>query len=67
MRFRFFKGGNPFRLQRKRRPANQRFAWLPKKMDNGTTVWFEWYTRKRQYGVKRMQAPELVDNAADPS
>lgn len=49
MRIRLFKGGNPF--ARKRRPG-QRFAWLPKRLTNGTIVWLEWYSRKRgTYGV----------------
>lgn len=44
MRFRFLKGGNPFRRQR----GKQRFAWLPKRLDNGTIVWLEWYSRRRR-------------------
>lgn len=44
MRIRLFKGGNPF--TRKRRPG-ERFAWLPKRLSNGTIVWLEPYTRTR--------------------
>ena len=48
VRFRAFKGGNPLRRSRS---SSQRFAWLPKRLDNGTYVWFEWYTRRRDnYG-----------------
>lgn len=51
MRIRMFKGGNPFR--RKTKSTSQRFAWLPKRLSNGTTVWLEWYTRKRDnYGYR---------------
>jgi hypothetical protein len=38
-----FKAGNPLRRPRR---SDQRFAWWPKKLDNGTVVWLEWYTRK---------------------
>ncbi|TDN83013.1 hypothetical protein [Stakelama pacifica] len=43
------------RFHRKSRSRVQRkFAWLPKKLDNGTTVWLEFYTRwPRYYGEKR--------------
>jgi len=49
MRIRVFKSGNP--LRRKPRSSTQRFAWLPKQLDNGTYVWLEWYTKRRDnYG-----------------
>lgn len=38
MRFRFFKPKGP----------DDRFAWLPKRMRNGTIVWLEPYHRTRQ-------------------
>lgn len=41
MRFRFAK----------RRSNNERFAWLPKRMSNGTWIWLEPYRRvSRGYG-----------------
>lgn len=51
MRIRSFKAGNP--LKRRGR-SGQRFAWLPKRLDNGTIVWLEWYSRHRKsyYGQR---------------
>jgi hypothetical protein len=47
MHIRLFKRGNP--LRRKKAASTQRFAWLPRKLDNGTYVWLERYTRRNKY------------------
>lgn len=47
MRIRMFKNGNPFRRPR----SDERFAWFPKRLSNGTIVWLEPYKRTRSaYG-----------------
>jgi hypothetical protein len=44
MRFRFLKPTNH---------QNERFAWLPKRLSNGTIVWLEPYRRvPRGYGYQ---------------
>jgi len=47
MRIRLFKDGNP--LRRKPKKPNHHFAWLPKRLDNGTIVWLEPYVKTRRY------------------
>lgn len=54
MRIRAFKSGNPFVALFKRK-SNQRFAWKWKRLDNGTVVWLEWYTKRPKYEYGRYQ------------
>ena len=47
---------NELRRSLRRKKAKQpgeKFAWTPKRLDNGTVVWLETFTRYKKYGVKQ--------------
>lgn len=50
-------------LLKKRAASGKRFAWLPKKLSNGTVVWLESYRRYNIYNGERRPAdePKLKD------
>jgi hypothetical protein len=43
----------PLRRALRRKATGTFFAWLPVRLDSGTWIWLETYTRYRQYGLKR--------------
>lgn len=57
------------RLFKRTNRQNERFAWLPKRMSNGTIIWLEPYRRERRgrtyRGKDEGSSPAAASGAAE--